>query len=109
MFSLIEIHNDLILRYTQHIKYPPIKNTVRRIKNLNTGSISEVFSLLSREVFAFEVETWGTGFSVGVGVGVGAEVGAEVGVGAGVSTGGKVEAGLEEVLPLLEPALGAPW
>lgn len=105
MFSLIEIHKDLILRYTQHIKYPPIKNTVRRIKNLNTGSISEVFSLLSREVFAFEVETWGTGFSVGVGVGVGVEVG----VGAGVSTGGKVEAGLEEVLPLLEPALGAPW
>lgn len=109
MFSLIEIHKDLILRYTQHIKYPPIKSTVRRIKNLNTGSISEVFSLLSREVFAFEVETLGAGFSVGVGVGVGAEVGAEVGVGAGVSTGGKVEAGLEEVLPLLEPALGAPW
>ena len=93
----------------QYIKYPPIKITARTIKNLDTGSISEVFSLLSREVFAFEVETWGTGFSVGVGVGVGAEVGAEVGVGAGVSTGGKVEAGLEEVLPLLEPALGAPW
>ena len=89
----------------QYIKYPPIKSTARTIKNLNTGSLSEVFPLLSREVFAFEVETWGTGFSVGVGVGVGAEVG----VGAGVSTGGKVEAGLEEVLPLLEPALGAPW